>query len=344
MKTAEVDVPPAFIAALIRIVAAFSERPAEERKAGDGSATGAHGPGEKLAASYPSLAIKDTGPVPLDIESDDGRGGRGSASSSSAAAGEGAGHKRSRDEALSGRGASSGMTMATMGGVSGGWRDDGGMAVSGGASGKRSLGPAHGHRNPILYEIYDGRISNIKDFGAFVEMEGFPSKAEGLVYVGNIRAGARVSNPGEAVSRGQKVKVKVISIAGSKIGLSMKDVDQVTGQDLMESRQAPAFEASGPPTRDRDGGSSSGGVGGGPLRLEVEDTYTGPKRMAKRVSSPERFETMQLIASGVLPVTEYPSFNETTGILPTGDDAEEEFEVEVLEEEPRFLSGQMARA
>ena len=36
----------------------------------------------------------------------------------------------------------------------------------------------------------------------------------------------------EVVSRGQKVKIKILSITGGKMSLTMKDVDQETGQDL----------------------------------------------------------------------------------------------------------------
>ncbi len=40
------------------------------------------------------------------------------------------------------------------------------------------------------------------------------------------------------VKRGQSVKVKVISMAGSKIALSMKEVDQSNGKDLLPERGA----------------------------------------------------------------------------------------------------------
>lgn len=42
----------------------------------------------------------------------------------------------------------------------------------------------------------------------------------------------RVNDPNEVVKKGEKVRVKVMSIAGTKIGLSLKDVDQRTGADL----------------------------------------------------------------------------------------------------------------
>ena len=50
----------------------------------------------------------------------------------------------------------------------------------------------------------------------------------GMVHVSNIQAGARANSAGDLLSRGKSVKIKVVSMAGSRIGLSMKDVDQVT--------------------------------------------------------------------------------------------------------------------
>jgi ATP-dependent RNA helicase DHX8/PRP22 len=52
-----------------------------------------------------------------------------------------------------------------------------------------------------------------------------------MVHVSNITA-ARIQTASEMVKRNDRVKVKVMSIAGSKLGLSMKDVDQRTGADL----------------------------------------------------------------------------------------------------------------
>lgn len=51
---------------------------------------------------------------------------------------------------------------------------------------------------------------------------------------------------------------------------------------------------------------------------------------------------MQLIAAGVLEKSDYPGFDEETGILPAEDDAgsDEDIEVEIVDEEPLFLRGQ----
>jgi ATP-dependent RNA helicase DHX8/PRP22 len=52
-----------------------------------------------------------------------------------------------------------------------------------------------------------------------------------MVHVSNI-AGGRVNSAADVLKRNQRVKVKVMSVAGTKYGLSMKDVDQNTGADL----------------------------------------------------------------------------------------------------------------
>jgi ATP-dependent RNA helicase DHX8/PRP22 len=58
-------------------------------------------------------------------------------------------------------------------------------------------------------------------------------QAEGLVHVSNISS-ARLGSAKEAVERGQEVWVKVVSVSGGKLGLSIRDVDQATGRDLLD--------------------------------------------------------------------------------------------------------------
>jgi ATP-dependent RNA helicase DHX8/PRP22 len=44
--------------------------------------------------------------------------------------------------------------------------------------------------------------------------------------------GGRVGSASEFVSRGQAVKVKVMSVAGTRLSLSIRDMDQVASEDL----------------------------------------------------------------------------------------------------------------
>ncbi|KAJ3324084.1 DEAH-box ATP-dependent RNA helicase prp22 [Boothiomyces sp. JEL0866] len=168
---------------------------------------------------------------------------------------------------------------------------------------------------PILYKIYNGRVTSVKDFGVFVALEGIKSKAEGMVHISAMLANQRVSHPSDVVERNDKIKVKVMSIAGKRIGLSMKDVDQETGKDLSESLTR----------KERN------------KELIKNDEFAKPQQ--KRFTSPERYEIKQLIASGVLHPKDYPTFDEENGLL-NYEDKEEELDVEVQELEPSFLAGQ----
>ncbi|EEY15167.1 pre-mRNA-splicing factor ATP-dependent RNA helicase prp22 [Verticillium alfalfae VaMs.102] len=68
-----------------------------------------------------------------------------------------------------------------------------------------------------------------------------------------------------------------------------------------------------------------------------------PQRQKKRMTSPERWEIRQLIASGVAKASDYPDLNEDYNATLRGDgemELEEEVDIEVREEEPPFLAGQ----
>jgi len=82
-------------------------------------------------------------------------------------------------------------------------------------------------------KIYDGKVVNIVDFGAFVNFMG---GKDGLVHVSEIKA-ERVENVRDALSEGQEVKVKVLEIdPRGKVRLSMRVVDQETGAELEDTR------------------------------------------------------------------------------------------------------------
>ncbi len=79
-------------------------------------------------------------------------------------------------------------------------------------------------------EIYEGTIVSIKDFGAFVNFFG---PKDGLVHVSQMSANSRPSHPKEIVKEGDKVWVKLMGFdERGKVRLSMKVVDQATGQPL----------------------------------------------------------------------------------------------------------------
>ncbi len=90
---------------------------------------------------------------------------------------------------------------------------------------------------PEIGEIYDGKIVKVMDFGAFVNFFG---PKDGLVHVSEL-ARERVSKPADVVKEGQAVKVKLLGFDDrGKVRLSMKQVDQETGEDLSKKQAAEA--------------------------------------------------------------------------------------------------------
>ena len=79
-------------------------------------------------------------------------------------------------------------------------------------------------------KIYSGKVVRIVDFGAFVNFMG---SKDGLVHVSEL-ADRRVEKVTDVVNEGDSVKVKVIEIERGKVRLSMKVVDQETGEDISD--------------------------------------------------------------------------------------------------------------
>ena len=89
---------------------------------------------------------------------------------------------------------------------------------------------------PEAGEIYEGKVVKIMDFGAFVNFFG---KKDGLVHISQL-ANERVKNVTDIVSEGDIVKVKLLGFDNrGKVKLSMKEVDQKTGKEVIsESEEA----------------------------------------------------------------------------------------------------------
>src|SRR5215210_3616537 len=118
-------------------------------------------------------------------------------------------------------------------------------------------------------KIYNGKVANIVDFGAFVTF--MPGK-DGLVHVSEIR-NDRVENVRDVLTEGQEVKVKLLEVdQRGKVRLSMRVVDQETGEELPDTR---------PPREPREGGDR------GP-RGDRSDRHRGGGRGGDRDRGPRR--------------------------------------------------------
>ena len=78
-------------------------------------------------------------------------------------------------------------------------------------------------------KIYEGTVSRIVDFGAFITI--LPGK-DGLVHISQI-ANQRVENVSDYLKEGQVVKVKVLDVdQRGRIKLSMKEIEETSEADL----------------------------------------------------------------------------------------------------------------
>jgi polyribonucleotide nucleotidyltransferase len=106
---------------------------------------------------------------------------------------------------------------------------------------------------PEIGQIYDGKVVKVMEFGAFVNFFG---AKDGLVHVSQM-AKERVENPSAVVKEGDTVKVKLLGFDDrGKVKLSMKVVDQETGEDLDPNNEV------------SDAGGGGGGRRGGGDRGE----------------------------------------------------------------------------
>jgi polyribonucleotide nucleotidyltransferase len=83
--------------------------------------------------------------------------------------------------------------------------------------------------DPEVGHIYEGTVVKVMDFGAFVNFFG---AKDGLVHISQLAA-HRVNKTSDVVKEGDKVKVKLLGVdERGKVRLSMKAVDQATGEDI----------------------------------------------------------------------------------------------------------------
>ena len=89
--------------------------------------------------------------------------------------------------------------------------------------------------DPEIGLIYDGTVVKTMEFGAFVNFFG---AKDGLVHISQLSK-ARVNKTTDVVKEGDKVKVKLMGFDDrGKTKLSMRVVDQQTGEDLEKAQAA----------------------------------------------------------------------------------------------------------
>ena len=93
---------------------------------------------------------------------------------------------------------------------------------------------------PEVGTIYEGKVVKIMDFGAFVNFFG---KKDGLVHISQLST-ERVNKVTDVVSEGDIVKVKFVGFDRGKVKLSMKNIDQETGEESVNENKKEDKKAS----------------------------------------------------------------------------------------------------
>ena len=100
---------------------------------------------------------------------------------------------------------------------------------------------------PEVGHIYEGTVVKVMDFGAFVNFFG---AKDGLVHISQL-APRRVQKVTDVVKEGDKVKVKLLGFdERGKVRLSMKVIDQATGEDLEAKQKAEVEQQRGDQPRE----------------------------------------------------------------------------------------------
>ena len=112
----------------------------------------------------------------------------------------------------------------------------------------KALGVLHRDIKPgNVFRCTDGRVK-LMDFGAFVNFLG---SKDGLVHISEL-AQERVGEVGDVVSLGDEVKVKVIGLDDrGKVKLSMRAVNQETGEEIPGEPRPPRGDRGDRPRRGR---------------------------------------------------------------------------------------------
>lgn len=195
---------------------------------------------------------------------------------------------------------------------------------------------------PSLEEgnIFKGTVSNIVPYGAFVRLHAENNSAVGLCHISQLSfTGSRIPTPSHVVKINQDVFVKITQIESQgrrrKYSLSMRGIDQETGLDKSEELE----ELTKADQIDRE-------------KRKMQSTNSAQKR--RRLTSPERWEIRQLIASGAVDASEYPELNDLHATNDNEDNAESDnspnfeqeidIDIELNDSEPDFLKGQVKNA
>lgn len=191
--------------------------------------------------------------------------------------------------------------------------------------------------NPEIGRIYDGYVTmKLKD-GFLVQLSDWRNRMEGLVHINGLENRGFI-NVVDQIKDKQKVKVKVTNIDGRKMFLSMKDIDQRSGEDMRAKRKAD-LDKQLENAIFKDSLMGDGRSHGALTGIKLTDENHEVKRAKDRLNSPDLWEAsrMKYFAGKDLgPAKKVEDMDEK-------ELNEEDVEIELNDKEPSFLVGQTSK-
>ncbi|MBR0381719.1 MAG: S1 RNA-binding domain-containing protein [Eubacterium sp.] len=105
--------------------------------------------------------------------------------------------------------------------------------------------------------ILTGKVETLKEYGAFIDLGDGVS---GLCHISKI-ARKRIETPGEVLTEGQEVKVKVLKVENGKISLSIRDAQERGDRPERKDRDGAPRRRENGPSSYKDEGSVTTGLG-----------------------------------------------------------------------------------
>eukprot|EP00917_Polyrhabdina_sp_WS-2016_P013787 GHVP01030160.1.p1 GENE.GHVP01030160.1~~GHVP01030160.1.p1 ORF type:complete len:1142 (-),score=242.96 GHVP01030160.1:1960-5385(-) len=209
-----------------------------------------------------------------------------------------------------------------------------------------------------LFTVYPGEVVKITAHGCFVRFETTQGLKEGFCHVSEYPKEKKKPRNADSIEKFQQVYVKTLGLAGRRIRLTMKDLDQTTGENLIDRKKLEEV------SKDEDDEGESRiwqeddlfkGLTSFQKKTEVSDplgSLTGIKKDVASLTTEslrkdriigmtdlEKWEEKQLLNSGMISITESSKFDTEAGTILAPDFVEEEFDIELNEDQPLFLDG-----
>ena len=201
---------------------------------------------------------------------------------------------------------------------------------------------------PKKYSIYQGEVTRVQEYGCFVRMYAEKNNRhkykEGLVHVSQIANGIFIKDAHSYIKSRDQVKVKVLDIMDGRYKLSIKEVDQKTGQDLNPENSSTLGKKSAKAQQDSKMNEIESELWTDDFTVDSKYSSGVGKRLKKfkKNTDVERFEMSQMRSGGVksnplAPQNDNKTYDQNFDSDELDISSDEDINVEVVDEAAPFL-------